>query len=232
MFPLSNKNKQVAVSIVEKLKTQRQERGEKLPVISFEYLYNILDNEEKLFVTNLLKQNPKEYGFKEQLLGIKKVPLFLKKIKGQKYLWEGGEKIVAPQYLPRNVWRAYKKLTKNMQKEIQKIVLIKSCYRSPAYQVLTFLYYLVEEFKFDYKKTMALVALPGYSEHGYPARQAIDFITKNGALRGEKIGFEDTQEYKWLLKNADKHNFHLSYSKNNTLGVAFESWHWHYSAKR
>lgn len=232
MFPLSNKNKEIAVSVVEKLKTQRQEKGGKLPIISFEYLYNILNNEERLFVTNLLKQNPKEYGFKEQFLGIKKVPLFLKKIKNQKYLWEGEEKVVAPQYLPRNVWRAYKKLNKDMQKDIQKIVLVKSGYRSPAYQVLTFLYYLVEEFKFDYKKTMALVALPGYSEHGYPPHQAIDFITEDSIITGPEKSFDETKEYEWMLKNANKYNFYLSYPKNNPYNVAFEPWHWHYSASR
>ena len=228
MFPLSSKNAQVAKDIVEKLKIEREKRSNKLPVISFKYLYNILNQDEKLFIKNLLNQNPRTYGFGGPFLGIKRIPLFLKKIRGQKYTWEKKGKEIAQQYLPLRIWLAYKKLNKAMKNEIGKEVLVESGYRSPAYQVFTFLYYLVEKFKFDYKKTMALVALPGYSQHGYPPLQAIDFTIKDGALRDDKIGFEDTNEYEWLSKNADKYHFYLSYPENNTLGIRFEPWHWHY----
>ena len=228
MFPLSSKNAQVAKDIVEKLKIERQERGNKLPIVSFKHLYDVLNQDEKLFVKILLNQNPKTYGFGGPFLGIKRVPLFLKKIQGQKYTWEEKGKEIMQQYLPLRVWLAYKKLNKAMKNEIGKEVLVESGYRSPAYQVFTFLYYLVEKHKLDYEKTINLVAFPGYSQHGYPPLQAIDFTTKDGALRGEKTGFEDTSEYDWLLKNADKYHFYLSYPKNNALGIRFEPWHWHY----
>ena len=228
MFPLSSENEQTAKSIVEKLKIERRERSNKLPVLSFRRLYSILNGDEKLFVKNLLNQNPKTYGFNGPFLGIEKVPLFLKKIQGQKYTREREEEEIAQQYLPFQVWLAYKKLSKAMKNEIGKEILIESGYRSPAYQVLTFLYSLVEKHKLDYEKTLNLVALPGYSQHGHPPLQAIDFTTKDGALRGEKMGFENTSEYDWLSKSANKYHFHLSYPKNNALGIRFEPWHWHY----
>jgi D-alanyl-D-alanine carboxypeptidase len=78
---------------------------------------------------------------------------------------------------------------------------------------------------------MRNVALPGYSEHGYPPRQAIDFITADGISFGPEKVFDETQEYGWLLKNAQKFGFYLSYPKNNKQEMAFEPWHWHYKAR-
>lgn len=232
MFPLSNENKQIARNIVEKLKIERQEKDDKLPIISFKYLYKILNKIEKEFVIDLLELSPKEYGFKGSFLGIKPVPLFLKRIKNQKYIEGGEEKEIAIQYLPLKIWHAYKKLNRAIQKDLEKQLLVKSGYRSPAYQALIFLYYLVEKYKFDHARTMSLVAIPGYSEHGYPPRQAIDFITQNETVWEDEVRFGETEEYKWLLKNANKYNFYLSYSKNNPWGVAFEPWHWHYKKSK
>ena len=72
---------------------------------------------------------------------------------------------------------------------------------------------------------MKEVAFPGYSEHGDPVRQAVDFITTND---NDWRRFKKTPEYKWLSKNAYKFNFYLSYPKGNKDGIMFEPWHWHY----
>ena len=228
MFPLSVENQKIARNIVEKLKAEREKRGDKLSVITFKYLQDILDKNEKNFVQKLIDVKPKDYGKLEPFLGILPVPKNLKKIKGQEYIWKNEKKEIAIQYLPRNVYKAYKKLNKAVKKDLGRQLLIKSGYRSPAYQVLTFLYYLVEEHKFNHARTMPFVAIPGYSEHGYPRLQAIDFITQDGIIQGREASFENTKEYEWLLKNAQKFHFYLSYPKNNKYNVAFEPWHWHY----
>jgi len=63
----------------------------------------------------------------------------------------------------------------------------------------------------------------GYSEHQLGT--TVDFTTP-------KVGdglssFSKTKEYEWLLKNAYKYGFILSYSEKNTSYV-FEPWHWRF----
>lgn len=63
----------------------------------------------------------------------------------------------------------------------------------------------------------------GYSEHQLGT--TVDFITTGtgGALEG----FDTTPAYQWLLKNAYKYGFVLSYPQNNAY-YTFEPWHWRY----
>ncbi len=63
----------------------------------------------------------------------------------------------------------------------------------------------------------------GYSEHQLGT--TVDLITTgtNGALSG----FEDTPAYQWLLSNAHKYGFVLSYPQDNDYYI-FEPWHWRY----
>ena len=68
-------------------------------------------------------------------------------------------------------------------------------------------------------------APPGYSEHstgfaidiGDATRRETDFETE----------FENTDAFKWLIKNAAKFHFKLSFSKNNKY-IDYEPWHWRY----
>ncbi len=54
-------------------------------------------------------------------------------------------------------------------------------------------------------------------------------MTEEGIPTIDKpLDFVNTQEYKWLLKNANKYGFYLSYPENNLDGITFEPWHWHY----
>lgn len=63
----------------------------------------------------------------------------------------------------------------------------------------------------------------GYSEHQLGT--AADFTTKKS---GETFaGFEATPAYAWLLANAHKFGFVLSYPKGNAYYV-FEPWHWRF----
>lgn len=63
----------------------------------------------------------------------------------------------------------------------------------------------------------------GYSEHQLGT--TVDFTTRS--LKGGLDGFDKTPEYKWLLDNAYKYGFVLSYSEDNKFYV-FEPWHWRF----
>lgn len=63
----------------------------------------------------------------------------------------------------------------------------------------------------------------GYSEHQLGT--TVD-LTTPGIGAGLE-GFERTDSYKWLVENAHKYGFVLSYPKNNKFYV-FEPWHWRF----
>lgn len=63
----------------------------------------------------------------------------------------------------------------------------------------------------------------GYSEHQLGT--TVDFTTKK--IGGGLAGFDKTSEYKWLVDNAHKYGFILSYPQGNAYYV-FEPWHWRF----
>lgn len=63
----------------------------------------------------------------------------------------------------------------------------------------------------------------GYSEHQLGT--ALDFTTDK--LSGGLEGFDKTPEYQWLLANAYKYGFIISYPANNAY-YKFEPWHWRF----
>ncbi len=63
----------------------------------------------------------------------------------------------------------------------------------------------------------------GYSEHQLGT--AVDFTTTT--VGGTFAGFDKTEEYEWLTKNAWKYGFVLSYPKGNTY-YQYEPWHWRF----
>jgi LAS superfamily LD-carboxypeptidase LdcB len=63
----------------------------------------------------------------------------------------------------------------------------------------------------------------GYSEHQLGT--TVDFITTG--LGGTTNGFDATATYQWLLSNAYRFGFELSYPKGNGYYV-YEPWHWRF----
>lgn len=99
-------------------------------------------------------------------------------------------------------------------------LFVKSAYRSFAEQ---------KSLKSAYSVTYgagtanAFSADQGYSEHQLGT--TLDFIASG--LGGQLTGFDKTTSYQWLLDNAYRFGFELSYPKGNGYYV-YEPWHWRY----
>lgn len=95
-----------------------------------------------------------------------------------------------------------------------------SAYRSFGTQA-----YLKSSYKVTYGIGTAnkFSADQGYSEHQLGT--TVDFTTTKTGI--SFIGFEKTDAYSWLLNNAYKYGFIISYPKQNTF-YSFEPWHWRF----
>lgn len=69
-------------------------------------------------------------------------------------------------------------------------------------------------------------APPGFSEHstGY----AVDLGDGRAPQTNLSEAFTHTAAFRWLLQNAARFHFTLSFPKENPQGVSFEPWHWRY----
>ena len=199
------------------------------PLMTFRELYRGLGKEETDLLDRVRSIRPKDKIY----LGMPGPSVKFKKMDGQMIQKDGKPEPVDTQYLPENVFTAYEGMMQAMQKDIGKKLLVESGYRSPAYQLYTFLYYLPKH-GYSPAETRRWVALPGYSEHGAPQRQALDFINEEG-INGDNPGqtaetFEALPEYAWLKQNAGEFGFELSYPRG-TKDTTFEPWHWRYNGK-
>lgn len=73
----------------------------------------------------------------------------------------------------------------------------------------------------------AFSAEQGYSEHQLGT--AVDFTTPT--VGGTFAGFDRTDEYAWLTKNAHEYGFILSYPKGNSY-YQYEPWHWRFVGQK
>lgn len=67
----------------------------------------------------------------------------------------------------------------------------------------------------------------GYSEHQLGT--TVDFITTG--LQGQLDGFDTTPAYQWMLKNAHRYGFTLSYPQGNAYYI-YEPWHWRFVGEK
>tara|TARA_B100000886_G_scaffold246543_1_gene173458 strand:- start:192 stop:902 length:711 start_codon:yes stop_codon:yes gene_type:complete len=68
-------------------------------------------------------------------------------------------------------------------------------------------------------------APPGYSEHS--TGFAIDIGDATQRETDFETEFENTNAFRWLIENAAKFHFKLSFTKNNKY-INYEPWHWRY----
>jgi len=207
---------------------KEKEKDGSIMKLSFRELYRPCSKKEKTFLNDFRHINAKKVGVKIPYRGIATGSENLVKITGQKMNTKDGEKEVPPQYLPQDVYDKYMAMMAAMKKDIGRSLYVESGYRSSAYQLYLFIYFL-KNHEYSIKETVKWVALPGYSEHGDPVHTAIDFINEYG-INGEYNipEFEALPEYDWLMKNAGRFGFVLSYPKNAGANITYEPWHWRY----
>jgi len=222
---ISETEKGLIESIISKGKKE-QEKNKQFAVIGFDDFYKLFDFEEIAVIKKFLSINPKQIKYTLPFIGVRPLSEKLLAIDGQVYISNSNQETIPCQYLPESIFRVYEKMNNAIEKDIGKKLLILYGYRSSARQTFLFFDILHRIYGFDFNKTLRRVCFPDYSEHVCTERQAIDFMTEDG-IKGE--GFEQTEEYQWLKKNAEKFNFYESYPKNNTLGMMYEPWHWHYT---
>ncbi len=234
---LSQKDIAMVKAVLKKLDPLIKEKDAKhtLATLTFDELYAPLNGEELRFLKEFQELDAKALNVKIPFRGFATGKEPLVKIFGQKVRYtnvqNGATHELSVQYLPEPVYKKYKEMMAAMQRDIGKRLLIESGYRSSAYQLYLFVYYL-KNHKYSIRETVKWVALPGYSEHGSPEHQAVDFINTDG-INGEynPKEFEDLPEFRWLLKHAAEFGFVLSYPKNDPSGITYEPWHWRFDSR-
>jgi LAS superfamily LD-carboxypeptidase LdcB len=224
-------NPLIIKSILDKVGRDDRYTKTVLAGLTFAKLYSLLSPTEADLIKALLSIDPSSLGFKGPFVTMAETPDNLVAIEGQAFHRDGQQRLIQTQYLPEPVFEAFKSMRSAINQELSGDLLVESGYRSPAHQAVVFLTYL-ELSKFDIKYVASGVALPGYSQHGDPAQTALDIMNQDGVPSDEDPPelFENSKEYKWLLANAQKFGFELSYPRHNEFGVKFEPWHWRYTA--
>jgi LAS superfamily LD-carboxypeptidase LdcB len=213
----------------------QREAQSTLATLTFDELYAPLNEKESQFLKGFQELDAKALNVHIPFRGMATGQEPLKKIGGQRVrtinIQNGASRELGVQYLPEPVYEKYQDMMAAMQKDTGKRLLIESGYRSSAYQLYLFVFYL-KNHEYSIRETVKFVALPGYSEHGAPAHQAVDFINEFG-INGEDNAkeFEDLPEYHWLLTHAGAFGFVLSYPKTDQSGITFEPWHWRFDER-
>ncbi|HEY1645197.1 MAG TPA: D-alanyl-D-alanine carboxypeptidase family protein [Candidatus Saccharimonadales bacterium] len=224
-FDVSEQDKKLVESLLSKVDEARKS-NDLITVIERDDLPSLLSTEEISIVDRVYDIDPTIYGFKAPKLSIESVPHKLIKVEPQPYGYKGKDYFTNVQYIPETPYHAYQSMAEAIKDELGRELLIESSYRSNAYQAITFLSILKLN-DFDVAKTARRAAIPGYSEHGTPSQLALDLQNIDGLPSDETPeDFEGTEEYDWLIANANNFNFFMSYPKDNSYGLMFEPWHW------
>ena len=197
-------------------------------LLTWEELYAPLDDGGRAFLDALRTLRGETLGATSHYFGEASGPLDLVAIEPQFIRKDDQQVSLDPQHLPRPAHDAYREMMVAMERDLGTFLRVESGYRSHAYQLYLFLFYMPKH-GHSIRETNRFVALPGHSEHGHPPRQAIDFINEHG-INGEDHPeeFEALPEYAWLQTHAADFRFFLSYPRDNPHHTAFEPWHWHY----
>ena len=115
----------------------------------------------------------------------------------------------------------------NMREEAKKdgiYLVFLSGYRSINLQNYIF-YSLKSNRNQEAAERARVSAPPGYSEHS--TGFAIDIGDATQRETDFETDFENTGAFRWLIKNAAKFHFKLSFNKDNKY-IDYEPWHWRY----
>lgn len=72
------------------------------------------------------------------------------------------------------------------------------------------------------EQILAVNAAPGHSEHH--SGRAVDIATPGSRPLTEE--FEQTEAFRWLVGNAARFGFSMTYPRGNPGGFVYEPWHW------
>lgn len=217
--------------ILDKVSSRKKEVGERIRLIGVEEFASWLGADEWQYCEWLLNATFPEDS--ELARGLRSEDLFgvLVPIRKQWYLGDGGYQNIETQFLPPRVYAIFLRLNQEVRRDLGVPLLLFSGFRSAAYQ-LYLLFYFMRAFDWDIDRTLRRVALPGWSEHGDAVHTALDLMTVRGVPNPNGNGgpgFETTEEYRWLVENAGRFGFVLSYPEGNSQGKDFEPWHWRYN---
>ena len=199
-----------------------------LTTLTLDDLCRPLDATQQAYVKSLLAIDPDTIGVNTPFLGLSfgdpnLVPLqqTVTPLQGQPYS-------LPVQYLPRTVADQFRRMSDRMHSDIGRRVYVNSGFRNSAFQLYVFMSSM-RNHDYSIRETVRLVALPGYSEHGCPARQAVDLLTQDGLDADTPPDlYENSPEFHWLAANAREFGFTLSYPKNSPTGISYEPWHWRF----
>jgi len=208
-----------------------RERGIVTPTVTLDRLGPFLSAAQRAVVDQITDLDPRDYGVHTPYAGdLEPVPADLVKVAGQQYTERGEQQTMGEKYVPRHVFNAYVRMNAAFTSEHRKRrLLIQSCYRSPTYQVVVFIDWLIGVYAGDIAKTIRHASPPRYSQHTIASKAAIDFMNVDGSpSSGNLEGFKDTAEYAWLRQHGDEFGFYESWPEGNEYGMRAEPWHWQY----
>lgn len=151
-----------------------------------------------------------------------------------------------PKYVPKTshphllaMQEAYKRFLAESGNVNRPGLIVESGYRSPYYQVGLMIREMTAA---DPYEVLERLMIPGKSQHENYIHGAVDIMNVGdgqGVLedpKDNKVGFENTQEFMWLLNNSFKFGFWLPYfpdthdllKPTDKDGVLIEPWHFQY----
>jgi LAS superfamily LD-carboxypeptidase LdcB len=203
------------------------------PKLTLEVYRTFLNQAQLAVVEQILRLNPMDYGVKTPYAGeLESVPVDLVVIQRQDYTENGELKTLDERYVPRHIYEAYERMNTAFTSEYPaRVLLVGSCYRSPAYQIIVFIYILVHNYDGDIARTILQASPPAYSQHTIATKAAIDFNNIDGSPSDQSPeDFKQTIEYEWLRKHGNGFYFYESWTEDNEFGMRPEPWHLQYRA--
>jgi hypothetical protein len=149
---------QSTVKGLDPLITERKKAGT-APLITFQQLYSRLTSEQIAFLEEFRQLEPATLGGSSRKLPPPTGREEFIRLNRQVILKEDKPIRLDTQYLPRPVYEAYRRMMAAMERDLGKRLLVESGYRSPAYQLYLFLFYLPKH-GYSIRETNRFVALP------------------------------------------------------------------------
>jgi hypothetical protein len=207
---------------------------ERRSVIDYDTLLMGLNFIERDFVRRVFDTDSRQFGCYWQFYSVDKPNNLIKiapvSVGSGKDLHK-----IGVQFCAAHSYKDYLAMCEQMKNDIGKCLYVEIGFRSAGIQAFLFFKYLITISNYSLKENSKKVAMPGYSQHNNPYNNAIDLCNQDGinGFSGKQTAsdFEKLPEFQWMLANANKYNFYLTYPKNNQFGIAYEPWHWCWEMK-